>query len=175
MIDAKDLVKIGRLHKTHGVKGEITLVFEKPEYASIDTDYYFIDIDGISVPFFIEDTRVASSVSTRVRFENVTDESRAARLCNALVYIERDKLKIAAIDEAADWDVFIGYRVVDETGEEWGEIVAVDAATINVLFLIENTQTEEKSMIPATADFIQQIDHTKQAIYMVLPQGLKEI
>ncbi len=174
-MNAKDLVRIGKLHKTHGVKGEITLVFEKPEYASIETDCYFIEIDGIGVPFFVEEARVASNVSLRVKFENVSDKNKASRFSNASVYIEREKLKIPEADEFSDWDFFVGYKVVDNESDELGEIVAVDSATINVLFLVENTQNGVKYMIPATADFVVQIQHAERVIYVALPEGLKEI
>ena len=55
MIFKEDLVLIGKLLKPHGIQGEITLLFEKELYTEIETPYYLLELDGIYVPFFIEE------------------------------------------------------------------------------------------------------------------------
>ena len=53
----EDVYKIGRLGKPHGVKGEISFNFDDDIFDREDADYIILDIDGILVPFFIEEYR----------------------------------------------------------------------------------------------------------------------
>ena len=96
MITEKDVVRIGRLLKPRGIKGEITLLFDKEAYADIDTPYYFLDIDGIFVPFFVEEMRFGSNLSAWVKFEDVDDEAAASRYTHSSVFLLREAVKTAA-------------------------------------------------------------------------------
>lgn len=52
MISEKDIVHVGRTQKPYGIRGEIIILFSRVEYAEADSEYYFLMIDGIPVPFF---------------------------------------------------------------------------------------------------------------------------
>ena len=54
MIRREDVYKIGKLGKVHGIKGEISFLFDDDVFDRADADYLILDIDGILVPFFIE-------------------------------------------------------------------------------------------------------------------------
>ena len=56
MIKDSDVYKIGRLGKAHGVKGEVSLQFDDDIFDRVDADYLVLDVDGILVPFFIEES-----------------------------------------------------------------------------------------------------------------------
>ena len=55
MIKQEDVYRIGRLGKPHGVRGELSFQFEDDIFDRVDADYLILDIDGILVPFFIEE------------------------------------------------------------------------------------------------------------------------
>ena len=55
MIKAEEVYKIGRLGKAHGVKGEVSFQFDDDIFDRVDADYLVLDIDGILVPFFMEE------------------------------------------------------------------------------------------------------------------------
>ena len=55
MIRREEVYKIGRLGKTHGVRGEISFLLDDDVFDRTDADYLILDIDGILVPFFIEE------------------------------------------------------------------------------------------------------------------------
>jgi hypothetical protein len=65
MITKDEVLKIGKLQKPYGIKGEISLVFDKPVYAGIDTEFYFLDIDRIFVPFLIEEITFITDTGAR--------------------------------------------------------------------------------------------------------------
>ena len=57
MIRRDNVYKIGKLGKPHGVKGEITFAITDDVFDRVDADYLILDIDGILVPFYIEEYR----------------------------------------------------------------------------------------------------------------------
>ena len=172
MIARDDVIKIGKLQKSHGIKGEISLVFDKTAYADIDTEFYFLDIDGIFVPFLIEEITFITDTGARVKFEDIDDETRAAKFSNLHVYLLRKQIPKGIAEETSDWDLFIGYTVFDQYLRDLGIIESVDTATINTLFIVKKSETE--LLIPATEDFIFEINDDKKIIRMNLPEGLIE-
>ena len=172
MISRKDILQVGSTQKPYGIKGEIVIRFRKAEYADIDTEYYFLEIEGIPVPFFVEEFTYSTDVTARVKLEDVDDETAAARYVNTDIYLPRDLVKLQAEQETADWDYFTGFTVIDQHGKRLGIIEEVDNSTMNVLFVVKNDQKEY--LIPATEDFIEAIDEEENLIEMFLPDGLIE-
>jgi 16S rRNA processing protein RimM len=170
MIHEKDIVPVGRTRKPYGIRGEIVLLFHKPMYADLDVDYYFLEMDGIPVPFFVEEFTGASDTTARVKFMDVEDEIKASRLVNKRVWLPRETVKPLLGQEEIGWSYFIGFEVEDQHGTLLGTIREVDDATINVLFLV--VLDEDERLIPATEDFILSIDEKKGTIKMNLPEGL---
>lgn len=172
MISLQDIIQIGRTQKPHGIKGELNIVFHIEEYAEIDCEYYFLMIDNIPVPFFVEEITFISNNAARVKFDDVEDEKRAAEFINIDVYVPRSIVNKPEEKNFDSWSFFVGYKVVGSDGEQVGTIVRVDNSTINVLFILENEERE--ILIPATEDFIIAIDENGKIIEMDLPEGLLE-
>ncbi len=173
MINPNDTLKIGYLKKPHGIKGEITLIFDKSPYTDIDTEFYFLDIDGILVPFFLEAITFISDTTCRVKFTDIDDETIASRYSNVSVYVPREKIPAHTSNNEYDWSFFIGFTIVEENGNRLGVIENVDSGTINVLFIVKDG--EKEFLIPATEDFIVYLDDEKKQICMKLPEGLLNI
>lgn len=173
MISEKDILQVGRTQKPYGIKGEIVLLFQKAEYAEAETEYYFLEIEGIPVPFFVEEFTFSTDVSARVKFEEVNDEKSAARYVNLNVFLPREMVNQVEKQDADNWNYFVGYTVVDQHGETLGVIEEVDDTTLNVLFVVKNDEDDEL-LIPATEDFIAAIDEEKKLIEMYLPEGLTD-
>ncbi len=172
MVFRKDILPVGSTQKTYGIKGEIVFRFRKPEYADAETEFYFLDIDGIPVPFFIEEFTYATDVIARVKLEGLDNEESAARYVNTEVYLPRELLSQIEEQAGDDWDYFIGFTVVDQAGDELGVIEGVDDSTLNTLFLVKKEGQEY--LIPATEDFIETVDEENNRLIMHLPSGLIE-
>ena len=80
MIRAEEVYKIGRLGKAHGVKGEVSFQFDDDIFDRVDADYLVLDIDGILVPFFMEEYRFRSDTICLVKFKSVDTQQRAQEL-----------------------------------------------------------------------------------------------
>ncbi len=169
MIKNEEVYKIGRLGKAHGVKGEVSLQFDDDIFDRVDADYLILDVDGILVPFFMEEYRFRSDTVALVKFEDVNTQQRAAELTGCNVYFPR-----ALADEADDspsLSSLVGFDIVEaEGGNTVGRIAAIDDTTANLLF-----ELEDGRLIPANDDLIHDIDVAHQVIKMDIPEGLLEL
>lgn len=170
MIATHDVKKIGRLLKPHGYKGEISLLFDKPAFADVDAVFYFFDIEGLLVPFFVEDIRFSNDILARVKFEDVDDEVKAARFAQLPISLPKELLGENTGEAESFLHDFIGFEILDKNKKRIGEIVNLDDATLNLLFVVKNDKDE--LLIPATEDFIVQIDTERKILHMYLPEGL---
>ena len=166
MIREDDVYKIGRIGKPHGIGGEVTLRFSDDVFDRVDAEYLVLMVDGILVPFFIEEYRFRSDEVALVKFEDIDTMDRAAELTGCDVFFPRH---FADIDnDVLTWSQIVGYDIVDvASGKVIGRIESVDESTINVLL-----ELADGTLIPAVDEFIDDIDHEARKLFMSLPDGL---
>lgn len=173
MITESEVFKIGKFTKTHGIKGEIALAFDDDIFDRVDCPYFICQVDGIFVPFFIEEYRFKGKETVLIKFEDVDDEQQAQHFSGLDVYFPREYCDEADEDATYSWNFFIGFTAVDDQAGRLGIIEEVDDKTINTLFLIRDEQNEY--IIPAVEDFIENIDAQGKVVYFNLPEGLVDI
>ena len=169
MIRKEEVYKIGKLGKAHGVKGEISFLFDDDVFDRTDADYLVLDIDNIMVPFFIEEYRFKTDDNALMKFEGIDTQERARELTGCDVYFPRE---LAETDEEhLSWAAIRGFELIDaNTGKSAGRIASVDDATINILF-----ELEDGKLIPASEELITNVDTKKQQIFINLPEGILEL
>ncbi len=169
MIKQDDVYRIGRLGKPHGVKGELSFQFDDDIFDRTDADYLILGIDGILVPFFIEEYRFRSDEICLMKFCDIDTGERARELTGCDVFFPR---ALAQEEEGgASWAEIIGFTVTDAaTGRTVGTVRAVDDSTLNVLFTLDTPQGEV--LLPASDDLIAGFDRQAQTIAMTIPEGL---
>ena len=175
MIRQEDVYKIGRLGKPHGVKGEISFQFTDDVFDRVDADYLIIEVDGILVPFFIEEYRFRSDETALLKLEDIDTQEAARELTNSDVYFER---RLSDEADEPSMAAIIGYRLVnDADGQEIGTITGIDDSTANILFEVLKSGTDDGSpiLIPAAEEFITGIDNDKREINVALPEGLLDL
>ena len=79
MIREEEVDKIGKLGKTHGVKGEISFLFDDDVFDRVDADYLILRVDGLLVPFFIEEYRFRSDANAIMKFEDIDTKLKSDR------------------------------------------------------------------------------------------------
>ena len=169
MIKKEDVFKIGQFAKPHGIKGEIALVTNSDVFDDSDDPYIICEMDGILVPFFIEEYRFKSDTTALIKLEDVDNETEARAFSLLDVYFPKSYYDTEAEEEAPS-DYFIGFTVVDSELGELGKIVAVDDSTENVLFEIDHAGRE--LLVPAVDEFVSEIDEENRRLYMSIPEGL---
>lgn len=173
MIRSEDVYKIGEITKGHALKGEVVFHFTDDIFDSTNADYLIVDVDGILVPFFIEEYRFRSDNSALVKFDGIDSLDQAQQLLGCDVYFEKDKAAEAG-EEEMSLHYFVGFRMVDVDGNVIGTVTDIDDNTENWLFVIDKVDGQE-ALIPAHEEFIVSIDHEQRVLTMDLPEGLLDL
>ena len=144
----------------------MTLRFSDDVFDRVDADYLVLMVDGILVPFFIEEYRFRSDEVALVKFEDIDTKDRASELTGCDVFFPRHLAD--AGDDVLTWSQIVGYDIVDVLSDKTiGRIEAVDETTINTLL-----ELSDGTLIPAADEFIEDIDHEERKLMMRLPEGL---
>lgn len=171
MIKKEEVYKIGLFNKPHGIHGELQFTFTDDIFDRVDDcDYLVCLLDGIYVPFFIEEYRFRSDSTALVKLEGVDTAERARMFTNVEVYFPVKHAEEAEEGELT-WNFFIGFQMKDVNHGNLGEVVDVDTATINTLFVVEREDGEEL-LVPAQEEFIVEINQQKREMIVELPDGL---
>lgn len=169
MIKREDVYKIGRLGKAHGVKGEVSFQFDDDIFDTTDADYLILEIDGILVPFFMEEYRFRNDSLALVKFCDVDTQQRASELTGCDVYFPRTLAEES--EGQLSLSSLVGFDIVEASNNKVvGKIAAIDDTTQNILF-----ELEDGRLIPASDELITNIDTNRQQIIMQIPTGLLEI
>jgi 16S rRNA processing protein RimM len=173
MILEKYLVSVGKLTKTHGIKGEISIQLTNEFIYISDFSYIVCKIDGIFVPFFIEEVRPKTNTTYLLKLENINSETEAGELTGSLVFLPKEMLG-DDFPEELTWKSFIGFLLTDKNSGFSGEITDVDDSTDNILFSVKN-ETGEEILLPANEDFIVDFNEKEKVMTVMLPEGLIDL
>ena len=91
MIKKEEVYKIGLFNKPHGIHGELQFTFTDDIFDRVDCDYLICLLDGIFVPFFIEEYRFRSDSTALVKLEGIDTAERARMFTNVEVYFPTKK------------------------------------------------------------------------------------
>lgn len=171
MIRKDEVYKIGVLNKPHGIHGELQFTFSDDIFDRTEAEYIICSMDGILVPFFIEEYRFRSDSSALIKLEGIDNAEKARIFTNTEVFFPINAAQ-ATDDGQYSWNFFVGFEVEDKTHGTLGKIIDIDDATLNTLFIIDYQNDE--LLIPACEEFIIEIIPNERRIVMQLPEGLLE-
>lgn len=166
MIREEEVYQIGCITRTHGIRGEVSMTFTDDVWDRAEADYLVLRIDGILVPFFLEEYRFRSNTVALLKFQGYDTGEQARELCGCDVFFPHALTPERGEEEEYTWRYFTGFRVVEASEGCLGVIDAVDDSTANVLFSVAG------KLIPAVEEFIEKVDHKERVVYMTLPEGL---
>ena len=197
MIKSEEVYKIGRLGKSHGLSGEVTMQVDDDVFYRVDADYLILELDGILVPFFLEEYRFKTDDVALIKFEDIDTQQRARELTGCDVFFPRRLAEEEGRemrdegremrdegsemrdegremrDEGGSFSIsyaqLVGYTVknANDGNKPVGEIAYIDRQTINTMF-----ELTDGTLLPAAEELITDIDTTTRTITMDLPEGL---
>ncbi len=182
MIQRSDLALTGRINKTHGIKGELSISFFNEDVADALTENscLIMDMDGIFTPFFVKTVRPRSAEALLVTFDGYADQKMVSAWIGKDVYIELSKMPEQSDCDEADENgdglyasQLVGYVALDENDRRIGEIVDIDDSTDNVLFVIQ--EHDKTVLVPIVDEFIASIDPESATIRLDLPDGMLQL
>ena len=149
-------------------------MFDDDVFDRVDAEYLILQIDGILVPFFMDEYRFKSGETALVKFSDIDTKERASQLTGSEVFFPR------AMSDSTDgdlsWAEIIGFSIVDVDiyNKVIGTIVSVDESTVNILFEVR-TDDGDIILIPAAPEFITGVDANAKQITVELPEGLLDL
>ena len=166
MIEQSELIRIGTMRRPHGKSGELQCQMDNAYWDDADADFLVLLLDGIFVPFRVEDWRGKGADSLIFRLKGVDSEVKALRLVNTEAYMLRRDLAEEA-EEMMTWQDLTGYEVLNANHIAQGRVATVDESTINTLL-----ELEDGRLLPVHEDLIIEIDEPHKRIILDLPEGL---
>lgn len=170
LMKAEDYFKIGYIAKTHGLKGEVTIVREPVSPDWRDLDAVFILLKQNYVPHFIKSLS-PNGDKMLVKFDEVDSIDKANALKGCSIFITKSARPALKRGQFYD-DEVLGFEV--ETGAEvLGTVREVVASGANRLLAIAHKGKEV--YIPVNGPFIASVNKAKKRITVNLPDGFLDI
>jgi len=173
MINLKGCIELGVLTKPHGIKGNLIIKLNNFSFDDIiKMELVFVIIEGLPVPFFIEEFTERNNDSLIVKLQDVDSETQAAKLKNSSVFLKKENISMGTT-HIIQIEQFIGYQVIDTLKGNIGILKALLKHELNPLMQIMHNDTE--ILIPYHPDFIKKVDHSNKEIIVTCPEGLLEV
>ncbi|MBR4534272.1 MAG: 16S rRNA processing protein RimM [Bacteroidaceae bacterium] len=174
MFSPTSTYKIGTLTRTHGVRGEVAFQFTDDVWDRVEADYLFLQIDGLLVPFFLEEWRFRSDSVALLKFCDIDTADAAQQLVGSDIYFPKELTPDDLNEEDLTWKHFTGFEVwqAPEAGTTLlGTVTEVLDQTANVLLVVTAPDGREL-LIPAHEDFILEADHRDRRLLVNVPPDL---
>lgn len=171
-MEISDCFKIGYVQKTHGLKGELTLVLEAeaPEGLGSATSV-FLEVKGRLIPYFIEAISITNDKAI-VKFEDVSSSDEGNKLKGSSLYLPKSSRPKSKRGEFYN-DEVIGFVVNDVAAGKLGNVIRVENEEVNPLLIV--LQGEKEIAIPINAPFITSVNKSAKKIEVDLPEGLLDL
>ncbi len=160
---------VGKIVKTHGLKGEVTLRIDDERFDEIeDLNYFLLDMNDKLIPFFIENISFHSNKSF-ILFQDLKTIEAANQIVGKDVYLPLDLLPEKDGNDFYSHEV-VGFLVVDEEKGELGIVQEIiEYPTQSLIQILINGK---EVLIPIHDDIIQDVDREEKKIYIEAPNGL---
>lgn len=160
---------VGRIVKTHGIRGEVTMRIDNEDFDEIDElNYFLLDVNNKLIPFFIDRIGYHSNKSF-ILFQDVRTLEEASQLVGAAVYLPLELLPEREGNDFYSHEV-LDFMVVDEFKGELGNVEEI--IEYPTQSLIQIIRDNKEILIPIHDDIIKNVDKEKKVIYICAPIGL---
>ena len=168
-----DLLEVGKIVNTHGLRGEVKVVpwtdypevFEDIEtvYIKKKSDYERLDIAGIKY----------QKNNLIIRFAQLKDINEAEKYKNRVLYAERTSL--GELPEGVYYIAdLIGLDVVKEDGEKVGIISDVFNTGSNDIYEVKR-EGQKNLLLPVIDDVVLNIDVENKKVTVRMMEGLEDL
>jgi 16S rRNA processing protein RimM len=166
------LVRIGRLSRAHGVRGELSLegsVLTPLELHEMKR-FTWRGRGGETLDLTLETVRPAHD-RMLVRFAGYDDRDRARTLAPGELLVEPARLPDPGPGVAYTFQL-IGLEVVTAGGRRLGTLEDVISTGANPIYVVRG---ERELLVPAAPGVVQHVDMAARTITVELPAGLEDL
>ena len=163
---------VGKIVKTHGLKGEVTLRIDNEQFDDIEElNYFLLDVNEQLIPYFVEDIAYHSNKAF-VLFQDLKTLEAANQFVGKSAYLPLDLLPEKEGNEFYSHEV-VGYLVVDEEKGEIGNVnEIIEYPTQSIIQIIKDGK---EILIPIHDDILKDVNREEKKIYIKAPNGLIEM
>lgn len=169
----EDLLQVGVITTTHGVRGEVKVFpttddanrFKKLKEVILDTGKEQLPLEIAQVKFFKN--------LVILKFKGIDNINDIEKYKGKSLYVTREHAVKLKKDEYFIADL-IGMRAVTEEGEELGMIKDVLQTGANDVYIIKK-DGEDELLVPAIKDCVKNVDIEGGVMTLHLLEGLRDI
>lgn len=167
-----DAVLVGKIKKYNSYKGEHVILCNDSTAVDKENKFLILELDGLKVPFLIEESATKSNDTVNVRLKEIKNENEAKSIVGASVYFPREAFEDCESSNLPSASYLTGFYVYDKTEGFLGTITGIDDSSINTLLYIKGTK---EIIIPFNEDFLVSFNPRKRTLKLDLPEGLTSI
>lgn len=165
----EDCFYLGKIAKTHGLKGEVTIKLDADDpSAYLEMKHFFLEINKVLTPFFVEKI-TPNGDKFFVQVQDVKTVEQAQNLVGKSVYLPLEMLPKLSGKQFYYHEI-VGFTVVDTEKGELGPITEVlEYPTQAILQVMKD---KKEVLIPILDQVIQNVDRDKKILTITAPEGL---
>ena len=164
-----DCFYLGRVAKTHGIKGELTIRLDVDDPSAYrDMKYFLLEINTVLTPFFLEKV-VCNGDKLYIKIQDINTVEAASALTGKEVYLPLELLPKLSGKQFYYHEVK-GFVVIDEEKGELGPIN--DVLEYPTQAILQVFKDKKEILIPILEHVIQKVDRKAKKLYIKAPEGL---
>lgn len=164
-----DCFYLGRIAKTHGIKGEVTIRLDVDDPSAYhDMKYFLLEINKVLTPFFVE-KMTCNGDKVFVKVQDINTVEAASALTGKEVFLPLELLPKLSGKQFYYHEVK-GFLLIDEIHGELGPIN--DVIEYPTQAIIQVFKDKKEVLIPILDQVIQKVDRKTKKLYIKAPEGL---
>jgi len=164
-----ELYPLGRFSKTHGYNGAMLLVSNiRIDDEAEQLKELFVVVDGLKVPFRVENFELMTDTSARAQLEFVNCETEAQRFVGCEVFSTLAPNPDHA-EENSEMEQWIGYELHDELHGKVGNIRKVEDYKGNIV--MQAVEGDKEILISYFPELVTGVDKKRKILRIRAPEG----
>lgn len=167
-----EILDIGKIVNTHGVKGEVKVMpFTDDQERYSDLKWVYTEKDNKLEKLYIQSVKYLKQMVI-VRFKGIDDMTAAEALKGAVLKVDRENAVKLPKDSFFICDI-IGLNVQDDAGKSLGILKDVIKTGSNDVYVVKG-EDQKEILVPALKSVVKEISIEDKRIVVSLPEGLIE-
>ncbi len=164
-----DCFFFGKITKTHGLKGELTVKLDVANPVDFkDLRYFLIEDRGNLIPYFIENQKINGDRMI-VQLQDVKKVEQAVAFMGKAVFLPNELMPELDEDDFYFKEI-VGFKMIDALKGEIGAIS--DVLEYPTQAVIQVMKDGKEILIPIHDDIIQKVDKKAKTLTVKTPEGL---
>ena len=168
-----NLLSVGQITSTHGLKGEVKVypTTDDPEVRFRELRDVILKTPKEDIPVTIKSVRFSKSLAL-LKFEGIDGIDAVEKYRGAYVCVPRENAQKLGPDEYYEADL-IGMDVISDEGEKLGILTKVMHTGANDVYEVETDPESRRSfLIPAIKDCVKKVDTENGVMTIHVMEGL---